>query len=72
MGRYPKEYKEIIDELVRNQGWSLDERGTHAKLYPPDKSHGLIPVPGTPGDRRSLRNFVAQVRRAGGIWPITR
>jgi hypothetical protein len=66
----PKEYRVIVDELVSNQGWRYDNTGAgHPKLYPADPAMRVIPVPTTPGSQRSLKNFVGQVRRSGGIWP---
>jgi hypothetical protein len=69
----PKEYAEIVRALVDGQGWRYDKSGRgHPKLWPADTSMRMIPVPTTPGDQRSLRNFIAQVRRSGGIWPVER
>lgn len=68
----PKEYRVIVNELVDNQGWRYDNSGKgHPKLFAPSGAR-VIPVPTTPGDQRSLLNFTAQVRRAGGIWPVRR
>ena len=61
----PKEYRDIIDTLIRQQGWRYDKSGKrHPVLYPPDVNQS--PLPTTPGDRRSLSNFKADVRRRGG------
>lgn len=69
----PKEYREIVTALVEHQGWRYNASGQgHPKLNPPDRTNPMMTVPTTPGDRRSLRNFIAQVRRAGGQWPLTR
>lgn len=62
-------------ELVANQGWRYDagqSRRGHPRLYAADRSKGTVSVPTTPGDHRSFRNFVSQVRRAGGVWPPPR
>ena len=68
----PKEYRIIVNELVDNQGWRYDNSGQgYPKLYAPSGAR-MISVPKTPSDQRSLRNFIAQVRRAGGIWPPLR
>jgi hypothetical protein len=67
----PKEYADIVRALVNRQGWRYDKGGKgHPKVWPPDKSKRALPVPTTPGDQRSLRNFIAQVRRSGGTWPV--
>jgi hypothetical protein len=63
----PKEYAKIVEHLVRVDGWRYDASGKkHPVVYPADRSQGAIRIPTTPGDRRSLLNFKAQVRRAGG------
>lgn len=67
----PKEFRGIVSELVDKQGWRYDNgarRGGHPRLYPPDPAQPPLSVPTTAGDRRSLGNFVAQVRRLGGRW----
>ena len=66
-----KEYREIALELVTNQGWGYSRsHGRYPMLYPADKSQSPITVALTPNRRaRSFENWVAQVRRAGGIWP---
>ena len=67
----PKEYREIATHMVVGQGWRYDSgrrRGGHPKLFPKDPSKPSITIPTTPGDRRSLKNFTADVRRAGGEW----
>ncbi len=64
-----KEYRAIVDELVSNQGWRYDNSGKgYPKLFPPGGAR-QIAVPKTPSDQRGLRNFISQVRRAGGVWP---
>lgn len=66
----PKEYREIVTHLVANQGWRYDRtHGKHPMVFPADKSKAGIPVPTSPGDQRGLRNFIAMVKRANGVWP---
>lgn len=66
----PKEYRTIVDHLVVNQGWRYNNtRKGHPMLYPTDRTKTAFPVPTTPGDNRSLKNFKAQVRRSGGHLP---
>jgi hypothetical protein len=65
----PKEYRKVAAELVDNQGWSYHACGIHPRLYPADPTQPMVTVPTTPGDRRSLANFIAEVRRRGGSWP---
>lgn len=67
----PKEYREIATELVNRQGWGYRLQGKgHPMLFPADPTKRPIAVPTTPGDRRSLANFVAVVRRSDGQWPV--
>lgn len=66
----PKVYREIVSELVKNQGWRYDRlHGTHPKVFPADASKWGIPVLTSPGSKGLLRGFIGQVKRAGGIWP---
>jgi hypothetical protein len=66
----PKDYREIANELIGNQGWRYDPGGPHSKLYPADGSKPIVIVPHTPSkDPRTLKNFIGQVRRSGGQWP---
>jgi hypothetical protein len=68
----PKEYREVVAELVRNQGWRYDNsRSGHPIVLPADTSFRSFAVPTTPGDSRSFKNWVGQVRRSGGHWPPT-
>ncbi len=66
----PKDFREVVSHQIDELGWRYDSsRKGHPMLYPADRTQRPIPVPTTPGDARSLRNFVGQVRRAGGEWP---
>ncbi len=59
-----------IEQAARDQGWSTgrNKKG-HSVLYPPDGPPCVFS--GTPGDVRSLRNFLALVKRYGLKWPWT-
>ncbi len=66
----PKEYREIATELVTNQGWRYVVGKGHPVLYPADTTRSAVRVPTTPSaSPRALKNWVSQIRRAGGIWP---
>lgn len=42
------------------------ERSTKGwKIYPPDKSKGLITIHGSPSDSRAMANVRAQLKKAG-------
>lgn len=58
-----------IDRIVRSllrQGWIVKSRKAHTKLYHDGERKTLI-VPYSPSDGRAVRNFEADVRRAGFV-----
>lgn len=61
-----KEVNEIVEKVL-DQGWTIETGAKHYVLVPVDRTKRKIAVPGTPGDHRSVLNFRAEVRRAGGI-----
>jgi hypothetical protein len=66
----PKEYREVALDLTDNQGWRYTKGKKHGMLYPPDKTQDPVTVSTTPSTNpRALKNFIAQVRRSGGVWP---
>ena len=53
-------------EVVVRQGGVLSLCGSgHFKVVPPDKSKKVVFLPATPSDKRSMRNVVSKLRRAG-------
>jgi predicted RNA binding protein YcfA (HicA-like mRNA interferase family) len=72
----PKLYRDVANELVRNQGWRYSrQHGNHPVLYPADRSASPVIVPTTPGDQktgRGFKNWIGQIRQRGGIWPPRR
>lgn len=71
----PKEFREVVVELVRNQGWryELPKGNGYPRLFPPDKAKGMLTVPKTPAvNKRGFENWVSEVRRRGGVWPAPR
>jgi hypothetical protein len=61
-----KEWREIADRLVREQGWRYEHGRKHATLYPADKSRRPIVFSVTPSDHRAFKNWIALIRRSGG------
>jgi hypothetical protein len=61
------EYRRVASTLVGDQGWRYKYEGKHPTLYPADKSFSPIVFATTPSDHRAFKNFVARIRRAGGI-----
>jgi hypothetical protein len=60
-----KDVDRLLDQAART-GARIDRAGGHVKVYP--KGSGRpIPVAGTPGDVRTVRNLRAQLRRAGAL-----
>jgi len=61
------EVKELLD-AAEKQGWRVERtKKGHWRCYAPD-GDTIVIVPGTPSDRRSLRNAVAEMRRGGFQW----
>ncbi len=56
-----KNINELVKLIVKTQGVTLKNGGKHLAMLLPDGNK--LPIPGTPGDRRSYLNFRAQVRR---------
>jgi predicted RNA binding protein YcfA (HicA-like mRNA interferase family) len=67
-----KEVKALVRHL-RRQGFtvSLTKRSGHYKVRHPE-SPGMVILPSTPSDARSLRNAVAQLRRIGFVPGVRR
>lgn len=72
----PKEYREVAVELVSNQGWRYEagkNRGGHPMLFPSDQAQRPLAIPTTPGGgERGFKNWIAQVRKRNGVWPVRR
>lgn len=59
-----------IEEAALEQGWSIGRtKKGHLRFVPADKSMPIVIGAGTPSDHRSLKNFLAQCRRSGLVWP---
>jgi hypothetical protein len=68
-----KEYREIAEHLVSVQGWTYRTTKRHPVLVPRDKTKPQLRVATTPtSSPRALKNFIADVRRRGGVWPPPR
>jgi hypothetical protein len=70
----PKDYREVITYLIDEEGWTYRApRGAgYPQLLPADPAQPLIKVPKTPSSQRTLRNWLADIRRKGGHWPPER
>jgi hypothetical protein len=59
-----------IEKAARNQGWRVEHHwGRHIKLTPPDPTKPIVFGSSTPGDCRSWRAFLSQMRASGLIYP---
>jgi len=59
-----------IEKAAQEQGWRVERtRSGHPKFLHPDPRQGIVIGSGTPGDRRSINNLLAQLKRRGFIWP---
>lgn len=61
-------YREIRRAAI-DQGFSVERTKKGERLVPPDPSMKMVQAHGTPSDRRALANLLAELRRAGLIWP---
>lgn len=57
--------------VISGARWAWHPSGTHPKLYPADRTQPMLTIPTTPGDHRSLQNWISMIRRRGGNWPPT-
>lgn len=67
MGSCPKEYRDIINLLIDEQGWRFVEgkSGSKHKFYPPERRFRAVTVPNTPSSHGSFLSFVNVLRRRG-------
>jgi hypothetical protein len=65
MADVPRHLKQAA-KAARGAGWTVEPtRNGHWKFTPPDKSLPPIITGSTPSDGRALRNFRADLKRAG-------
>lgn len=51
---------------LRAQGWRIeDSGGKHLKVYPPDRTKGIVIVSRSPSDWRAAKSIMGDLRRAG-------
>jgi hypothetical protein len=59
-----------IARAAQEQGWEIGvTKKGHLRYVPPDREQPIVIGSGTPSDKRALKNFVAQLRRSGFVWP---
>ena len=67
MASASKDFRKVIREAER-QGWRVEQtKGGHWRFYAPDGVN-IVHAAGTPSDRRSFDNTIAQLRKYGFEW----
>jgi hypothetical protein len=62
------DFKDLAAAL-RVQGWTVDKLSSgHFRAQPPDPTKSLVHF-STGSDPRSIKNTIADLRRAGFVWP---
>ncbi len=62
------DYREI-EEAAKEQGWRTEQKKKGLMFFPPDRMKQAVMWHGTPSDQRALKNFLAEMKRSGLIWP---
>jgi predicted RNA binding protein YcfA (HicA-like mRNA interferase family) len=64
-----KDIRDVV-KAAREQGFRVERtKSGHWVFYSPDVTKGPVYHSGTPGDRRAIDNLLAELRRAGLLWP---
>lgn len=61
-------YREIRRAALE-QGFAVERTKKGERFVPPDPSMKMVQAHATPSDRRALANLLAELRRAGLVWP---
>lgn len=58
-------FKDIM-RLATGQGWRVEKtQSSHWKFIPPDATKKIVVTGSTPSDHRSIKNFLADLKRQG-------
>jgi predicted RNA binding protein YcfA (HicA-like mRNA interferase family) len=61
-------FRDVVKDAKR-QGFRVTlTKKSHWEFLPPDPTKEIVIAPGTPSDKRSILNLIAQLRRSGFIW----
>lgn len=60
-----KEVEKLVKQIRTWPGWRVEEGTKGYKVFPPDKSHPMIPVHHTPSGSRYIANKKSELKRAG-------
>lgn len=61
---------DVIRKALIDQGWRIIPRkGGHDMALPPDRTKRGVPLPSTPSGPRWRDNLIADLRKAGFVWP---
>lgn len=59
-----------LEKAAKRQGWRVDRtKQGHWRFWPPGPTIPPAIFSGTPGDRRAILNFLADLKRKGFRWP---
>ena len=59
-----------LEKAAKEQGWEIGHtKKGHPRWVPPDPSKPIVIGSGTPSDYRAIKNFLAQLKRSGFVWP---
>jgi hypothetical protein len=65
---WSRQLKTLI-KVAEAQGWRVERRSKHYLFFPQDRRTPPVVVPSTPSSRRTPANKLADLKRAGLIWP---
>ena len=60
---------QALIKAAEAQGWRVERRSKHYLFFPWDGETRPVVVPSTPSSRRTPANKLAELKRAGLIWP---
>lgn len=65
---WSRQLKTLI-KTAEAQGWRVERRSKHYLFFPRDRATRPVMLPSTPSSRRTPANKLAELKRAGLIWP---
>ncbi|MEA2682182.1 MAG: hypothetical protein QOK05_510 [Chloroflexota bacterium] len=61
-----------IKRAAQDQAWVIETRNGKVYWRPPGKTKREVRQPNTVHDQRALKNFLAELKRQGLLWPPER
>jgi hypothetical protein len=59
----------VLIKAAEAQGWRVERRSKHYLFFPRDRTARPVVVPSTSSSRRTPANKLAELKRAGLVWP---